>query len=109
MAVEMTAQERAWAGQVGQEYTDRNTMTANQLDDLYRDCFGISRTLLNWHFLEGIPGDASILEVGCNIGMQLRHLQGMGYTNLHGIELQQYAIDHKVVDVPIDQGSAYEL
>jgi len=34
-----------------------------------------------------------ILEVGCNVGNQLRMLQRMGFNNLYGIELQQYAIE----------------
>lgn len=109
MAAEMTEQEKAWAGQIGQEYTDRNTLSEGELDGLYRECFGVDRDGLNRWFLGEVPRDASILEVGCNIGMQLRHLQLMGFTNLHGIELQQYAIDHKIVDVPIDQGTAESL
>ena len=110
MDTQMTPQEKAWSAQVGQDYTDRNTLDASELDDLYTDCFGITRWELNEQFLNGIPKTAKILEVGCNIGMQLRHLQLQGYTNLHGIELQQYAIDRLCVEnVTVRQGSAYAL
>lgn len=96
--------------QVGQDYTNRNTLTVEELDELYWDCFGITRRLLNHRFIGHIPFDASILEVGCNIGMQLRHLQLMDFTNLHGIELQQYAIDHLCVEgVDVQQGNATKL
>lgn len=108
--MDMTEQDRKWAAEIGQEYTDRNTLTAEKLDALYLECFGVTRQALNMRFLGDLPRDISILEVGCNIGMQLRHLQMMGFTNLHGIELQQYAIDRLCVqDVEVRQGSAYEL
>lgn len=109
METQVTKQEMAWAGEVGRRYTDRNILTATELDQLYLECFGTTRWSLNERFLFGVPYDAQILEVGCNIGMQLRHLQQEGYRNLRGIELQQYAIDNKVVDVPIDLGSAEKL
>jgi len=110
VASKVISQEEAWLSQVGQDYTDRNTMTADELDDLYYDCFGITRRKLNWRFLQYLPKETSILEVGCNIGMQLRHLQEMGYKNLHGIELNQYAIDHLCVSgVEVRRGNACDL
>lgn len=110
MAAKVTTQEQAWSSQVGQEYTDRNTMTVEELDELYWDCFGTTRWKLNVRFLLDFPDTTRILEVGCNIGMQLRHLQKMGFTNLHGIELQQYAIDHLCVEnVDVQQGNAIKL
>lgn len=48
---------------------------------------------MNSRFLSGLGlEDKRILEVGCNVGNQLRLLQKMGYKNLYGIELQEYAI-----------------
>ena len=37
------------------------------------------------------PSDA-ILDVGCGSGGILRHLQGLGYRHLHGLEISRYAI-----------------
>jgi pseudaminic acid biosynthesis-associated methylase len=88
-----TPQMKVWKGKFGQEYTDRNTLDLEALDSLYRKNYGITRTQINQEFLSGIPKDASFLEVGCNAGNQLLLLQRMGYTNLSGIELQQYALE----------------
>lgn len=108
-----TKQEQEWAGEVGAAYTDRNTWSAEDLDQVYLDCFGITRTDLNQRFLGGFKTPLRfmrILEVGCNIGMQLRHLQNMGFWNLHGIELQQYALDRLCVErVETCRGAATDL
>ena len=39
-----------------------------------------------------------ILDVGCGNGSILRHLRGLGYTNLHGLEISQYAIERLRVE-----------
>jgi len=87
-----TEQIRTWNGDFGREYTDRNTFTPAQLDELYQRNYGITRSAINRRFLESIPRDARILEVGCNVGNQLLILQSMGFTNLYGIETQDYAL-----------------
>lgn len=61
------------------------------MEQLFIDQFGISRTQMNGEFLDGLPRDISILEVGCNIGNQLLCLQKMGFKNLTGLEVQSYA------------------
>lgn len=49
---------------------------------------------MNNRFLLGLGlENKRILEVGCNVGNQLRMLQYMGFGNLYGIELQQYAVE----------------
>jgi len=86
-------QESTWLGQFGKDYTDRCTFDPDQLNNLYIREFGISRFDMNSRFLSGLGlEDKRILEVGCNVGNQLRLLQKMGYKNLYGIELQEYAI-----------------
>ena len=52
----------------------------------------MKRTELNSEFLEGLSKDMKILEVGCNVGTQLRVLESQGFTNLTGIEVQDYAV-----------------
>jgi len=87
-----TYQEEVWSGKFGKEYTERNLMAPDKLDQLYLDKYGISRTELNKEFLDDLNVDR-ILEVGCNVGNQLLLLKKMRYTNLWGMELQDYAVE----------------
>jgi 2-polyprenyl-3-methyl-5-hydroxy-6-metoxy-1,4-benzoquinol methylase len=41
---------------------------------------------------ENFSTDASILEIGCNVGRNLNGLYSAGYKNLHGIEINENAI-----------------
>ena len=54
MRRKMTKQMEEWAGKFGEEYTDRNLMSLDELDQLYTDKFGISRTELNKEFLDDL-------------------------------------------------------
>jgi pseudaminic acid biosynthesis-associated methylase len=107
-----TEQTAIWKGDFGHEYTDRNTLGPEGLDELCRRNYGISRREINESFLRGIPKDASFLEVGCNSGNQLLRLQHMGYTNLSGVELQPYALEiarQRLPGVSLQLGSALSL
>lgn len=87
-----TAQLEHWRSDFGRAYTDRNWLTPDALDALYRRNYGISRRELNQRFLAKVPRDARILEVGCNEGKHLCALRKMGFQNLYGIEIQDYAL-----------------
>jgi pseudaminic acid biosynthesis-associated methylase len=107
-----TDQACVWIGEFGREYTDRNDQTPAELDHFYQETYGIARRTLNENFLPEVPKRARILEVGCNTGTQLLVLQEMGYTNLCGIELQNYALDHAKARLPgceLIQGSALSI
>jgi pseudaminic acid biosynthesis-associated methylase len=107
-----TDQMNVWSGAFGAEYTDRNPQTVEDLDRLYRDSYGRTRTDMNATFLGGMARDARILEVGCNVGTQLQCLQAMGFSNLFGIELQEYAVElakERSRRVNIIQGSAFDI
>lgn len=109
---ETTEQIRTWAGEFGRDFTDRNAVTTEQLDDHYRKNYGITRSEMNQRFLEGVPRDVRILEVGCNIGTQLLMLQQMGFANLYGIEIQSYALDRAKDRLPgavLTQASAFAI
>ncbi len=83
-----------WASIFGQEYTERNTFNSRDLNKLYIKEYSISREEMNKEFLSGLAlEDGNILEVGCNVGNQLRLLQEMNFNNLYGIELQSYAVE----------------
>ncbi|MBZ5599814.1 MAG: methyltransferase domain-containing protein [Acidobacteriia bacterium] len=99
-AQQETPQISEWTGSFGREYTDRNPQNAVALDALYRGNYGVTRRELNQRFLQTIPSSARILEVGCNIGNQLMLLQQLGYANLHGIEIQSYALEKARQQLP---------
>ena len=105
-------QKERWSGDFGRDYTDRNTLSGSQLDSLYQTNYGITRRQLNETFLRDIPGDARILEVGCNSGNQLLLLQEMGFTNQSGAEVQSYALElasARVQGAQLSQASALDL
>lgn len=88
-----TKQMSQWESDFGTQYTERNKMTLDQLDAMYSKQFGVTRTQLNHEFLAGISKDARILEVGCNVGNQLANLQKLGFNDLWGIEISEYALE----------------
>jgi pseudaminic acid biosynthesis-associated methylase len=107
-----TAQAAVWRSEFGREYSDRNTFSIEQLNQLYEENYGISREQINEKFLSGMPKCASFLEVGCNTGNELLLLQRMGYFNLSGIELQPYALNiarRRIVGVSLTLGSALAI
>ncbi|MGG1552419.1 pseudaminic acid biosynthesis-associated methylase [Paenibacillus ferrarius] len=106
-----TAQMDFWKGQFGKDYTERNTLTIEELNQDSLDKYGFSREEMNARFLGGIDVN-NILEVGCNVGLQLQQLQKSGYNNLFGIELQSYAVEKaKQISTQINiiQGSAFDI
>jgi pseudaminic acid biosynthesis-associated methylase len=105
-------QEKFWSGDFGKEYTDRNTRYNDELDSIYTKWYGTTRSSMNALFLANLPKDARILEVGCNTGMQLANLKTMGFTNLYGVELQDYAVEKAkeyTKGINIIQGSAFDI
>lgn len=107
-----TEQSIAWKSDFGREYTERNTLDVEGLNQLHRRNYGISRRDINVCFLRDIPRDSSFLEVGCNSGNQLLLLQEMGYANLSGVELQPYALEvarQRLPGVTLKLGSALSL
>lgn len=88
-----TYQEQNWSESHGDEYVDRNPQTVKEMDQYYLDNFSIKRTDLNKEFLGDLKKDAKILEVGCNVGVQLKTLKEMGFSNLYGIEINKKAIE----------------
>jgi pseudaminic acid biosynthesis-associated methylase len=107
-----TEQMKEWSGAFGKDYTDRNAISLEEMEDLYRKNYGLSRTELNQRFLDGIDRGARILEVGSNIGNQLLCLQRMGFSKLYGIELQSYAVElskSRTKDINIIQGEASDI
>ncbi|MBP2033807.1 pseudaminic acid biosynthesis-associated methylase [Clostridium algifaecis] len=111
--MENNFQKSLWLGNFGQEYTERNILDPNKLNKDYKETYGISRTDMNELFLKDLNlKNKRILEVGCNVGNQLRLLQKMGYQNLYGIELQSYAVQRAkdlTSGINIIQGEASDI
>ena len=82
-----------WAGEFGCSYVVRNSINAKELDSLYHKNFGISRSHLNEEFLSGLDRSMSVLEVGCNIGLQLELLKNAGYQYLYGFDISSFALN----------------
>jgi pseudaminic acid biosynthesis-associated methylase len=109
---EITEQIRKWMNTFGNDYTDRNAFTLEEMDRLYKGNYGITRTELNKIFVEDLDRSIKILEVGSNIGNQLLLLQQMGFKNLFGIEINSYAVERaKAINKNINliQGSAFDI
>ena len=109
---QQTPQLEKWRGEFGREYTRRNSFTPEEVDNLWQRNYGITRRKLNRRFLAGIPRGSRILEVGCNIGNQLSLLQQLGYSNLHGVDVQRVALEtarSRARNVNFIQASAFAL
>ncbi len=107
-----TRQTEFWKSQFGKDYTDRSTFEMDAWNKLYLKQYGKTKLQMNEAFLGGLPRNLKILEVGCNIGNQLRGLQFQGFEYLYGIELQWYAVENakKLTErINIIQGSALDL
>ncbi|MFA4946766.1 MAG: pseudaminic acid biosynthesis-associated methylase [Candidatus Micrarchaeia archaeon] len=95
-----TKQEREWQGDFGAGYTDRNPSSGSEVNELYAKRFGVTRTAMNGRFLAAVPKDARILEVGTNTGSQLVVLNEMGFTDLSGVEISDYALNKAKQIIP---------
>jgi pseudaminic acid biosynthesis-associated methylase len=107
-----TDQAAQWRGEFGKQYTDRNALSIERMEEMYRTNFGVSRTELNSRFIGGLDRSMRILEVGSNVGNQLLALQKLGFVSLYGVELQDYAVElskQRSQHINIIQGSAFDI
>ncbi len=108
----LTRQEKIWDSGFGEDYNKRNDFGNSELDEVYIKDIGVRRTDMNEDFIGFLDREAKILEVGCNIGMQLVNLQEMGFKNLYGIEIQSSDVEtakEKTSGINIIKGSAYDI
>jgi pseudaminic acid biosynthesis-associated methylase len=104
--------EDAWISEFGKSYTDRNNLDTAELNALYANNFGVERLELNREFLADIDSSVRILEVGSNVGNQLQLLQSMGFNDLWGIEISEYALNlarKQTNNINIVKGSALDI
>lgn len=109
-----TRQLSTWTSEFGRDYTDRNTFSTEEMDREFEAQFGVRKTTIYRELLgpDRLAGGRA-LEVGCNIGMQLRLLERANPSlELHGIEPQEYALERArslSPNVHFHQGTAFEL
>lgn len=84
MSVETLKQ---WTGSLGKKYLERNPKSDAEMNNLYRNKFGIDREQMNQQFFSETNVQLSrILEVGCNMGIQLAILSKLFQAKLYGVE-----------------------
>lgn len=88
-----TKQTDFWRGEFGKNYTQRNTYSLDDWDNLYLKIHGITKLQMTQDFIGHLSKSIKILEVGCNSGQQLQNLQRAGFENLYGVELQKDAVE----------------
>ena len=109
-----TQQLSTWTSEFGREYTDRNTLSLDEMDAAFEEQFGIAKSRIYRELVgpERLP-TGRVLEVGCNIGLQLRLLQRANPgLEFHGLEPQEYAIARArelSPDMTFHQGTAFAL
>jgi pseudaminic acid biosynthesis-associated methylase len=84
----------AWTSEFGQSYTDRNFASPEQADRLWEAQWGVRKSEVFRQFLscERLPAGRA-LEVGCNVGNQLKLLHSVNPgLELYGVEPQNYAM-----------------
>ena len=59
---------------------------------------------------DALPRDAALVDVGCGTGSILRALRGLGFTDLHGLELSEYAVTRLSNEgIPMSQGTLLNM
>jgi len=109
---DITSQEKRWKGKFGNEYISRNLLTPKEMDRLYLQNYGITRTKLNEEFIGNFNRTFKILEIGSNVGIQLIYLQKMGFKQVYGIEINQKAVEFSkkiTKNINIIQGTALDV
>ena len=99
-----------WRSDFGKKYTERNYY--DLIENSYIKKFGINKKKINSDFIHFFKKNFSFLEIGCNIGNQLRLLQSVGFDNLTGIDVQEDAIRIAIENnnnIKFIQGNAEQL
>lgn len=103
---------KTWAGDAGRQYTDRNPRTVEGMNELRDDAYGHTQFELDERFLGELDRDLRILEVGSNVGVQLRILREMGFENVYGLDVNRYALARsrtEAPDIEVVQASALDI
>ena len=64
MMAKFTKQMQEWAGNFGKEYTNRDASLLEEIEAIYKQRYGITRTEMNTRFIGDLDKDMKVLEVG---------------------------------------------
>ncbi len=103
-----TEQMKFWKGEFGDKYISRNDV---DIDKFYKKRFGVTRTELNNEFLNELNNNIKVLEVGCNMCIQLNLLEKISFKNLWGIEINKKALSIAKENKSLNliEGSAFDI
>lgn len=79
--------EAIWRSGVAAAWARRNSKTVEEMDRRYMTDYGVRRTELNTQFLQDVPRDAKICEVGCSTGLQSFALAQLGFRSFWGADV----------------------
>ncbi len=85
-------QDDFWSGNQGKSYIERNN-SLELANRLYKERTGITHQEVFQEYFENLDRDICILELGCNVGINLGILENMGFKKLTGLEINQEAIE----------------
>jgi len=84
-------QREFWSGKFGDFYINRNK-SIDEVNESYEKETGVTIEEIFHKFFDKIERKSKILELGCNVGLNLEILQKMGFGNLYGLELNKKAL-----------------
>lgn len=83
-----------WKKKFGNDYLIRNPRSVSELDNLFRERYGTSKTMMLHNLFYDMVGVGSVLEVGCSIGLNLQILHNrFHWLRLCGIDINRKAIN----------------
>lgn len=99
--IDKTRQLRFWRGKFGDDYVHRNEVTAERVRQRLKMWARILRSLAH-------ASPASILEVGANIGLNLRALRALTGADLYALEPNRSARQRLIDDGVVPGGRAID-
>ena len=79
-----------WQNEFGDEYINRNK-SVKEINQLYQQQTGVTKEEIFQKFFGQLDRTKNILELGCNVGLNLVMLRNLGFQNLTGVELNEKA------------------
>jgi pseudaminic acid biosynthesis-associated methylase len=108
-----TKQTQFWKGSFGRRYSERSSFAdVEDFNQRHEKRFGVTRDDLYSDWLGDFPRSMRILEVGCNLGFQIRSIGRAGFSNLFGIDVQEHCLQRTKELEPIVRmagGSALQI
>ncbi|MEK9969918.1 MAG: pseudaminic acid biosynthesis-associated methylase [Ferrovibrio sp.] len=108
-----TKQISVWKSEFGKAYTERNRFDNDtEFNAFYVKRYGRTRDEINTDWMLPLDPAKPVLEVGANIGNQLRALHRIGFSQLYGVEIQRFCVEESKrlnPQVDIVEGSALDI